>query len=75
MAYERQTFQKGQILTHECMNKIDEWLCYICGREIVSGMVNESGELIFTLCNGSTLNVGNVTAPGKKKFDGTVVIE
>lgn len=60
MAYERQTFRKGQTLTSDCMNRIDEWLAYICGREIVSAEVNADGELIFTMCNGSTLNAGNV---------------
>jgi hypothetical protein len=60
MAYERQTFRKGQTLTSDCMNRIDEWLAYICGREIVSGEVNADGELVFTTCNGSTLNVGKI---------------
>ena len=64
MAYECQTFKKGQILTHECMNKIDEWLAYICGREIVSGEVNADGELVFTTCDGSTLSVGKIASSG-----------
>lgn len=63
MAYECQNFQKGQVLTADCMNNIDTWLAYICGREIVSGEVNTSGELVFTLCNGSTLNIGNILTP------------
>ena len=58
MAYECQKFKQGQILTHECMNKIDEWLAYICSKEIVSGEVNADGELVFTLCDGSTMSVG-----------------
>lgn len=63
MAYERQTFQERQVLTAACMNRIDEWLAYICSREIVSGEVNTSGELVFTLCNGSTLNIGDIATP------------
>lgn len=59
MAYECQNFKNGQILTAECMNKIDEWLSYICGREITAAHV-ENGELIFTFCGGDTMNVGNV---------------
>lgn len=64
MAYECQTFKKGQVLTHERMNKIDEWLAYICGREIVSGEVNTNGELVLTTCNGSTINVGKIASSG-----------
>lgn len=64
MPYECQTFKKGQVLTHECMNKIDEWLAYICGREIVSGEVKADGELVFTTCDGSTLSVGKISSSG-----------
>lgn len=78
MAYECQTFKKGQVLTHECMNKIDEWLAYICGREIVSGEVNADGELVLTTCDGTTLNVGKVVSPegssGKDGISPTVEI-
>ena len=63
MSYERQNFKNGQVLTAECMNELDEWLAYICSREIVSGEVNTSGELVFDLCNGSTLNIGNIATP------------
>lgn len=62
MAYECQNFKNGQVLTAECLNKIDEWLGYICGKEIVSGEVNGNGELILTLCNGDKMNVGEVGA-------------
>ena len=65
MAYERQIFRKGQTLTSDCMNRIDEWLAYICGREIVSGELNADGELVFTTCNGEKLNVGKI--PDKAK--------
>lgn len=58
MAYERQTFESGQVLTAQCMNKIDEWLAYICAKEITAAEINDKGELVFTLCNGSTLSVG-----------------
>ena len=64
MAYECQKFKQGQILTHECMNKIDEWLAYICSKEIVSGEVNADGELVFTLCDGSTMSVGKIASTG-----------
>ena len=63
MAYERQIFKPKQVLHHTHMNKIDEWLCYICGKEIESGKVNEKGELVFSLCNGSTLNIGDIATP------------
>lgn len=63
MAYERQTFKPKQVLTADCMNRIDEWLAYICSREIISGEVNADGELVFTLCNGSTLNIGDIATP------------
>lgn len=63
MAYVRQVFKPRQVLTHACMNKIDEWLAHICGKEIMSGEVNENGELVFTLCNGSTLNIGDIATP------------
>ena len=74
MAYECQTFKQGQVLTHECMNKIDEWLAYICGREIVSGEVNADGELFFTMCDGSTLNVGVIVSSGDDGISPTVEI-
>lgn len=63
MPYECQNFKSGQVLTAECMNKIDEWLAHICSREIMSGEVNASGELVFTLCDGSKLNIGNIATP------------
>ncbi len=64
MAYECQNFVKGQILTAECMNKIDTWLAHICGREITSGTINENGELVLTFCNGETMNIGTVIPEG-----------
>lgn len=64
MAYECQNFRNGQILTAECLNKIDEWLQYICGKEVVSAEINENHELIITFCNGDEINVGEVGAGG-----------
>jgi hypothetical protein len=64
MPYERQNFKPKQTLTAACMNKIDEWLCHICGKEVVSGEVTPNGELVFTRCDKSTLNVGKVTSSG-----------
>lgn len=61
MAYECQNFKNGQKLTAECMNKIDEWLAYICGKELTSAVINGNGELIFNFCNGETFNLGVVT--------------
>lgn len=63
MGYIRQIFKKRQVLTSPAMNSIDEWLAYICGKEILSGSVNDSGELIFNLKDGSTLNIGNIATP------------
>lgn len=63
MPYECQNFKSGQVLTAECMNKIDTSLAHICAREIMSGEVNTSGELVFTMCDGSTLNIGNIATP------------
>lgn len=62
MAYECQNFKNGQILTAECLNKIDEWLNYICGKEVVSGEVTENGELVLTLCNGEKMNIGEISS-------------
>ena len=60
MAYECQNFKPGQILTAGCMNKIDEWLEYICGKELTAVGTNANGELEFTFCNGTKLNCGVV---------------
>lgn len=60
MPYECQNFKPGQILTAGCMNKIDEWLEYICGRELTAVGTNANGELEFTFCNGTKLNCGVV---------------
>ncbi len=60
MAYECQNFKPGQILTAGRMNKIDEWLEYICGRELTAVGTNANGELEFTFCNGTKLNCGVV---------------
>lgn len=64
MAYECQNFKDGQILTAACLNKIDEWLQYICGKEVVSAEINDNHELIITFCNGDEINVGEVGAGG-----------
>lgn len=60
MAYERQFFTKGQVLTAEEMNELDAWLAHICGREITAAETNSRGELVFTFRDGGTLNVGEV---------------
>lgn len=60
MAYECQNFKPGQILTAGCMNNIDEWLEYICGKEITKVSTNELGQLEITFCNGEVLNCGVV---------------
>lgn len=60
MAYECQNFKPGQILTAGCMNNIDEWLEYICGKEIIKVSTNELGQLEITFCNGEVLNCGVV---------------
>ena len=64
MTYQCQNFKPGQILTAECLNKIDQWLEYICGREITAVAVID-GELVFTFCNGNTFNAGKVTNEGE----------
>ena len=60
MAYQCQNFKPGQILTAGCMNNIDEWLEYICGKEIREVTTNELGQLEITFCNGEVLNCGVV---------------
>lgn len=60
MAYKCQDFKPGQILTAQCMNNMDEWLEYICGKEILSVTTNELGQLEITFCNGEVLNCGVV---------------
>lgn len=62
MAYECQNFKPGQILTAECLNKLDTWLAHICGKEIMSVEVNDEGKLTFTFCDGETLTVDIVDA-------------
>lgn len=60
MAYTCQNFQKGQKLTAECMNRIDEWLEYICGKEIQSGAIDIDGNFIVTCCDGTKVNLGPI---------------
>lgn len=60
MAYERQFFTKGQVLTAEEMNEMDYWLAHICGREITAAETNSRGELVFIFRDGGTLNIGSV---------------
>lgn len=59
MAYERQNFKNGQVLTAECLNKIDEWLKYICNKEVTSASINSKGELILCYCDGTEKTVGS----------------
>lgn len=60
MAYERQFFTKGQVLTAEEMNELDASLAHICGREITAAETNSRGELVFIFRDGETLNIGSV---------------
>lgn len=64
MAYERQFFTKGQVLTAEEMNEMDYWLAHICGREITAAETNSRGELVFIFRDGGTLNIGSVGGGG-----------
>jgi hypothetical protein len=69
MAYQRQYFKKGQVLRTEQMNQLDEWLAHICGKEIVSGEVNATGELELTCKNGEKICLGDI---GKSTVDGMI---
>lgn len=69
MAYECQNFKNGQILTADCLNKMDEWLQYICGREVVSVVINEKNELLIMFCNGDVINAGKVGTGGGGSID------
>lgn len=69
MTYQRQYFKKGQVLRTEQMNQLDEWLAHICGKEIVSGEVNATGELELTCKNGEKICLGDI---GKSTVDGMI---
>lgn len=64
MAYQCQNFKDGQVLTAECLNKIERALEGVCKKEIQAISVNAQNEIIVTFADGSTMNCGKVNVSG-----------
>lgn len=64
MAYQCQNFKDGQVLTAECLNKIEKALEGVCKKEIQAINVNAQNEIIVTFADGSTMNCGKVNVSG-----------
>lgn len=64
MAYQCQNFKDGQVLTAECLNKIERALEGVCKKEIQAINVNAQNEIIVTFADGSTMNCGKVNVSG-----------
>lgn len=73
MAYECQNFKNGQVLTAECLNRIDKALEEICKKEIASVDVNDEKELVFKFHDGTETKVKIEGVTCTHSWDGTVL--